>query len=316
MNMSEWTEVRINIKAEDADRASDIAMMVVPYGIYVEDYSNLEQEAWEIAHIDIIDEELLKKDRNTAVVHIYISPEENPAEAVAFLSERFTAEGIDNDIDLIACKNEDWENNWKQYFHAMPIGEKLLIKPLWEELQEEKTDRCVLKIEPGLAFGTGTHDTTRLCLETLERYVGAGKTVLDIGCGSGILSIASLLLGADSAVGVDIDSLAVKTAVENGETNGFGEPELKILQGDLTDKVTGKYDIVVANIVADVIIMFCENVGRFMKEDSIFITSGIIDTREEDVLAAFEKYGFKVKERHTSGGWVCFAATLSQVNRC
>lgn len=308
--MSEWTEVRINIDIKDVDKASDIATMVVPYGIYIEDYSNLEQEAWDIAHIDLIDEDLLKKDRNKAIVHIYISPEESPAEAVAFLSERYTAEGIANTIDLIACRNEDWENNWKQYFHAMPIGNKLLIQPLWEDMKEEETDRAVLKIEPGLAFGTGTHDTTRLCLQTLENYAGEGKTVLDIGCGSGILSIASLLFGAESAVGVDIDSLAVKTAVENGETNGFTEPKLKILQGDLCDKVTGKYDVVVANIVADVIIMFCENVAQFMKEDSVFITSGIIDTRENDVLAVFEKYGFKVKERHTSGGWVCFVVTL------
>ena len=308
--MSEWTEVRINIGTKDIDRASDIATMVVPYGIYIEDYSNLEEEAWEIAHIDIIDEDLLKKDRDKAIVHIYISPEESPAEAVAFLSERYTAEGIENTIDLIACRNEDWENNWKQYFHAMPIGEKLLIQPLWEDMKEEETDRAVLKIEPGLAFGTGTHDTTRLCLQTLEKYVFEGKNVLDIGCGSGILSIASLLFGADSAVGVDIDPLAVKTAKENGETNGFKEPELRILQGDLCDKVSGRYDVVVANIVADVIIMFCENVAKFMKEDSVFITSGIIDTRENDVLAAFEKYGFKVKERHTSGGWVCFVVTL------
>lgn len=308
--MSQWTEVRININAKDVDKASDIATMVVPYGIYIEDYSNLEQEAWEIAHIDIIDEELLKKDRSKAIVHIYISPEENPAEAVAFLSERYTAEGIENTIDLIACRNEDWENNWKQYFHAMPIGEKLLIQPLWEEMKEEETDRCVLKIEPGLAFGTGTHDTTRLCLQTLESYVCENTSVLDIGCGSGILSIASLLFGAEKAVGVDIDALAVKTAVENGKINGFTEPKLRILQGDLCDKVTGKYDVVVANIVADVIIMFCENVGQFMKEDSVFITSGIIDTRENDVLAAFEKYGFKVKERRTSGGWVCFVVTL------
>lgn len=303
--MSEWTEVKITINAKDVDKAGDIASMVVPYGIYIEDYTNLEQEAWDIAHIDLIDEELLKKDRTKALVHVYIAPEESPAEAVAFLSERYKAEGIENQIDLIACKNEDWENNWKQYFHSMPIGNKLLIRPLWEEMTEE-TDRKVLNIEPGLAFGTGSHDTTKLCLETLEKYIDEGKTVLDIGCGSGILSIASLLLGAKSALGVDIDSLAVKTAKENGEVNGFKEPEYKILQGDLTDKVTGTFDIVVANIVADVIIMFCENVGKFMNEDSLFITSGIIDTREKDVLQAFDKYGFKVVERNESSGWLCF----------
>ena len=303
--MSNWTEVKISVNAKDIDKAGDIASMVVPYGIYIEDYSELEKEAWEIAHIDLIDEELLKKDRNKAIVHVYISPEENPMEAVAFLRERYTAENIESEIMLNECRNEDWENNWKQYFHPIPVGEKILIRPIWEE-EFEAGDRAVLNIEPGLAFGTGTHETTRLCLETLEKYIKKGTTVLDIGCGSGILSIASLLLGAEKAVGVDIDALAVKTAKENGEVNGFKEPEYTILQGNLTDKVSGKFDVVVANIVADVIIMFCKDVASFMKDGGVFITSGIIDTREQDVIDAFGKYGFKIEARHTDGGWVCF----------
>ena len=303
--MSDWTEVKISVNADDIDRAGDIASMVVPYGIYIEDYRDLEKEAWEIAHIDLIDEDLLAKDRTKALVHVYISPEENPQEAVAFLSERYTAEGIDNEIILNKCKNEDWENNWKQYFHPIPVGEKLLIRPTWED-EFEAGDRKVLNIEPGLAFGTGTHETTRLCLETLEKHIHEGTTVLDIGCGSGILSIASLLLGAEKAVGVDIDALAVKTAIENGEVNNFRAPEYTVLQGNLTDKVSGKFDVVVANIVADVIIMFCKDVASFMKDDALFITSGIIDTREQDVIDAFNKYGFEIKARHTKGGWVCF----------
>ena len=303
--MSNWTEVKISVNSKDVDKAGDIASMVVPYGIYIEDYSELEKEAWEIAHIDLIDEDLLAKDRNKAIVHVYISPEENPMEAVAFLRERYTAENIDSEIMLNECRNEDWENNWKQYFHPIPVGEKLLIRPIWED-EFEAGDRAVLNIEPGLAFGTGTHETTRLCLETLEKHIRKGTTVLDIGCGSGILSIASLLLGAEKAVGVDIDALAVKTAQENGEVNGFKEPEYTILQGNLTDKVSGKFDVVVANIVADVIIMFCKDVASFMNDDAVFITSGIIDTREQDVIAAFDKYGFEIKARHTEGGWVCF----------
>ncbi len=303
--MSEWTEVKIIVDAVNVDKAGDIASMVVPYGIYIEDYSELEKEAWEIAHIDLIDEELLEKDRTKAIVHVYIAPQENPQEAVAFLRERYSAEGIANEIELNACKNEDWENNWKQYFHPIPVGNKLLIRPTWEE-EFDSQGRKVLNIEPGLAFGTGTHETTRLCLETLEKHINDGTTVLDIGCGSGILSVASLLLGAEKAVGVDIDALAVKTAIENGEANGFKEPEYCILQGNLTDKVSGKYDVVVANIVADVIIMFCKDVADFMKENSVFITSGIIDTREQDVISAFDKYGFDIIDRHTEGGWVCF----------
>lgn len=307
----DWTEVKINVSSEDVEKAGDIAQMVVPYGIYIEDYSDLEEAAWEIAHIDLIDEDLLKKDRSKAAVHIYISPEENPAEAVAFLSERYNAEGIRHEIDMSVCRNQDWENNWKEYFKPMPVGNKLLIRPVWED-NFEADGRAVLNIEPGLAFGSGGHDTTRLCLETLENHITPDTELLDIGCGSGILGIAGLLLGAKNATGVDIDALAVKTAKENGEMNGFTEPKFKVLEGNLTDKVTGKYDVVVANIVADIIVMFTENVGKFLKDDGIYITSGIIDTRENDVLAAFEKYGFEVVGRHESCGWLCFETKLKK----
>lgn len=306
--MSEWTEIKMKVKADDVDKAGAIAMMVVPYGIYIEDYRDLEREAREIAHIDLIDEELLKKDRDIAYVHVYISPEENPLEAVSFLSERFKSENIEHEIDTISCRNEDWENNWKQYFHPIPVGKKLLIHPKWEE-KCESDDRVVLEIEPGLAFGSGTHETTRLCLETLEIYITPDTTVLDIGCGSGILSIASLLLGAKKAVGVDIDALAVKTAKENAAENGFTSPQYEVFQGNLTDKVDGKFDVVVANIVADVIIRFCKDVARYMNDGAVFITSGIIDTREQDVIEAFKENGFEIKARHTKNGWVCFECT-------
>ncbi len=307
----DWTEIKITVSADDVDKAGDIASMVVPYGIYIEDYRTLEQEAWEIARIDLIDEDLLAKDRSKGIVHVYISPEENPAEAVSFLKERYVAEGIDCEIDESLCKNADWENNWKKYFKPMPIGERLLIRPIWED-EYDAMGRAVLHLEPGLAFGSGTHDTTRLCLETLEKYAYPGKTVLDVGCGSGILSVASLLLGADSAVGVDIDALAVKTAKENGKTNGFDEPKFTVLKGSTTDKVTGKFDIIAANIVADIIIGLCKNVKDFMNPDAVFITSGIIVPREEDVLAAFAENRLEVIARHESGGWLCFEAKAAK----
>lgn len=301
----DWTEIKITVNADDVDRAGDIAHMAVPYGIYIEDYRTLEEEAWQIARIDLIDEDLLAKDRTKGIVHIYISPEENPAEAVSFLSERLTAEGIAHELDEAVCKNADWENNWKKYFKPMPVGKRLLIRPIWEQ-EFDAGDRAVLHLEPGLAFGSGTHDTTRLCLESIENYAENGKTMLDIGCGSGILSVAGLLLGADSAVGVDIDALAVKTAKENGETNGFSEPQFTVLQGSMTDKVSGKFDIIAANIVADIIVMLCENIKNYMNPDAVFITSGIIVPREDDVVAAFEKNGLEIIARHESGGWLCF----------
>ena len=303
--MADWTEIKITVSADDVDRAGDIAQMAVPYGIYIEDYRTLEEEAWEIARIDLIDEDLLAKDRTKGIVHIYISPEENPHEAVSFLKERYETCGIACDIDEILCKNADWENNWKKYFKPMPVGKRLLIHPIWEE-KYESDGRAVLHLEPGLAFGSGTHDTTRQCLETIEKYACPGKTMLDIGCGSGILSVSALLLGVDKAVGVDIDALAVKTARENGKINGFDESRYTVFQGSMTDNVQGKFDIIAANIVADIVIMLCKDVKDFLNEDGVFITSGIIIPREQDVLNAFEENGLEVIERHESGGWLCY----------
>ena len=182
---------------------------------------------------------------------------------------------------------------------------------MWEEVEgstsvEPASGRKVLYLEPGLAFGTGTHETTRLCLQTLEETIRGGETVLDLGCGSGILSIAALLFGASKAEGVDIDELAVKTAVENGRRNGFEAPVLTYHCGDMAKQVSGTFDIVVANIVADIIVLFCETARNFMKEGSVFIVSGILNTREQDVLDAFAANGFEVLSRKADGEWLCF----------
>lgn len=304
----EWTEITVKVPTKDLEETEAIAQMVVPYGIYIEDYSNLEQEAMEIAHIDLIDEELLQKDRTRATVHVYISPEAAPAEALVFLEERCRAVGIDAEIARSPISEEDWANEWKQFFKPLETGEKLAVCPTWEHY-ENRDGRTVLKIDPGMAFGTGGHATTRLCLETLEEFITPETELLDLGCGSGILSIASLLLGAKNAVGVDIDPLAVKTALENGELNGLTPPRYTILEGNLTDKVHGKFDVVAANIVADVIIFFCPQVKSYMKPSAVFVTSGIIDTREQDVLAAFAANGLRVRSRKENGGWLSFVCT-------
>ena len=299
-----YTEVKIYVKTEDTERASNIAVMAVPYGIYIEDYSDLEEAAWEIAHIDLIDEDLLQKDRAESIVHIYIEEGNNPAEAVSFISDRLTAEKITFRIETDGCSEEDWADKWKAFFKLTPVGERLFVRPIWID-DYDAGDRAVLNIEPGAAFGTGTHDTTRLCLETLDKIIKDGDTVLDIGCGSGILAIASMLLGATEGFGVDIDELAVKTAKENGKMNGLDEPELKFVCGDLADKVTKQYDVVVANIVADIIILFSTQVRAFMKQGAKFIASGIIDTRADEVVTALQSAGLKLVERIEQGGWVC-----------
>lgn len=299
-----WTEIKINIPLEWSDTAAAIANMTVPYGIYIEDYSDLETAALEIAHIDLIDEELIKKDRSNAVIHIYIPEEENAAESIAFLKERLAAEGIPAAIDSMGVDDSGWNENWKKYFHATEIGRRLAIVPSWEKYENSDL-RTVLNIDPGAAFGTGTHATTSLCLETLEGYAEKCDRMLDIGTGSGILAIAAALLGAREALGVDIDPQSVKTAKENALINGV-EDRVSFCVGDLADKAEGKYDLVCANIVADVIIKLLPDAARFLSDEGVMVISGIIDTRKEDVLAAVSHNGFRVKEERYKDNWCAF----------
>ena len=305
--MKNWTEIKIAVDAADIDRAGDIANAAASCGIYIEDYRDLEQTVEEIAHIDLIGEELLAKDRSKGFVHLYLEPDVSPAEAAAFLSQRFESEGIAHTIELLDCAEEDWRNNWKKYFHPIAVGEKLMIVPSWYEHYDTQ-GRIALNIDPGLAFGTGGHETTRLCLEMCEKYMKAGDSVLDVGCGSGILGIAALLCSAGRAVGVDIDEKAVETARENAAVNGVDD-RYTAIHGSFTDKVEGKYDIVLANIVADAILFLSRGVADFMKKDAVYIVSGIIDTRAEEVKNGISPW-FDIIEEKLDGGWACFAAKL------
>ena len=195
----EWTDISITVAKRDADTAEAIATMVANGGIYIEDYSDLEQQAWEIAHVDLIEQDLLDKPRDIVIVHMYLAPDENPAEVLPLFEERLKNSGIDYKLNTTGVEQEDWQNAWKKYYHAMDIGKRLAIVPGWEE---HDTDRIKIIMDPGMAFGTGTHETTSLCLETLDSLVKGGERVLDIGTGSGILAIAALKLGAGSAEGV------------------------------------------------------------------------------------------------------------------
>lgn len=302
---SPWTEIIITIDSNRVEEAESVAVMTVPYGIYTEDYSDLIEGVEEIAHVDLIDEKLLSRDKDKAKIHIFISPEENPMESISFLRERFDADEIPFEIDTSLCQISDWENNWKKYFKPIEIGDKMYIRPAWIDNYDPK-GRTVLSIEPGMAFGSGTHETTKLCLTAMEKHITNDVKVLDIGCGSGILSLSAILLGAKNATGVDIDPLAVKTARENAERNNITEQQYKLFCGDLAEQIDSKFDIVVANIVADAIIRLTENVGQFLNDDGYFIVSGIIDTRQDDVLMQFEKCGFTVVNTLTQNNWMCF----------
>ncbi len=297
----QWTDIEITVPQAYAGTAEAIATMVANGGIYIEDYSDLEQQAWEIAHVDLIEQELLDKPRDVVKVHMYLAPDENPAEVLPLFKERLEASGIPYELATNGVEQEDWQNAWKKYYHAMDIGKRLAIVPGWEQYD---TDRTAITMDPGMAFGTGTHETTALCLEVLDERVRGGERVLDIGTGSGILAIAALKLGAAAAEGVDIDPMCVRTAGENAARNGV-EDRLTVLVGDLSDKASGAYDLITANIVAAAILSLAPHVPALLAPGAVFIASGIIDTRKEEVLAGLRAAGLEPFDVREKRGWVC-----------
>ena len=265
---------------------------------------------------DYVDEALLREKTGVSRVTFYLERNEAALHTIAqvriAMSELKKARPecgpllltIDNVADA------DWENNWKRFYKPMEIGERLLVVPQWEEARDD--GRVKLVLNPGLTFGTGSHATTRLCLQALDKYIRGGEKILDLGCGSGILSIAALVLGAKEAFACDIDEKCVDVAYENAALNGVGRDRYTVRWGDvLTDKALqaefgGGYDMVVANIVADVIMGLSDKVRPFLKEGGLFLCSGIIDDRAEEVFTKLRADGWTVIEQHDSEGWYSF----------
>ena len=259
------------------------------------------------AYWDYVDEELENKFKGVSRVKFYLSDDE---EGKALLNT--VANFLGKMPETAFVQDSDWENNWKEFYKPIEVGEKLVVVPEWEPVPED--GRIPLKLDPGLIFGTGSHATTKMCLAALESVAGPGKTVLDLGCGSGILGIGALLLGCDRCAGCDIDPKAPEVALSNAGLNGITAEQFDIRAGDvLSDagmrKALGSnYDIVTANIVSDVIIPLSGFVKEFLKPGGTFITSGIIEGRQDEVRQAIEDNGFTILEHHNEDDWHCFVA--------
>lgn len=278
---------------------------------------------------DYVDDELRTSKQGETRVIIYISDNEEGAKLLtSVLAELNVLKAMDTDgsfgrlaIETEGLREEDWEENWKQYFHPIPVGDRLIIKPEWETL-ENTEGKIVFNIDPGMTFGSGQHETTRLCVEQLDKRVEKGMKVLDLGCGSGILSIIALMLGAGSAYAVDIDPNCMKIAYSNAALNGISKDVYTVEAGNiLADEALkakieamGGFDLVAANIVADVIIPLSADVRRYMKPDAVFVCCGIIEPRLNEVLAALKANGFEVLEQKNENDWYCIAVRQATEN--
>ncbi len=297
---NQWLQIKVTSKVENLDDLCAV-MSMLSNGLQIEDYSDIEDRILDGVYGDLIDESVLNADRTVASVSIYM-PSDKPSEYYTmYLKERFDALKIEVKMETIALCEDDWANSWKQYYKPIKIGNRLVVVPMWEKYEKAENE-VVVKMDPGMAFGTGTHETTRLCATLLEKYVTSDTKMLDVGCGSGILAICASKLGADKCYAYDIDPVAVKVAKENVKDNDLSNIECGV--SDLLVGVKdGKYDVITANIVADIIIRLLPDISKFMHKKTPLILSGIIDERCEDMYKSINENGFVIVEEIHENGW-------------
>ena len=305
-----WLEVTLPVPADRLERVCDILTVNGMAGLVVEEEGDflrfLEQNR---QYWDYVDEGLAARMKGASRVKFYVPDSEEGQKQL----RQYLAGLEDHEPQTVSLREEDWATSWQKYYQPIPVGKRVYIVPDWMRGEPVPDGRTPLYLNPGLTFGTGAHPTTQLCLELLEEVLQSGDKVLDLGCGSGILAIAALALGASRAVGVDIDPKAADVAFENAALNGVGPDRLSVYAGDvLSDKKLaaklgpGQNRVVLANIVADVIIPLSAKAGEFMTPDGVFLTSGVIDGREDEVRAALEANGFAVVKHLERGGWHAF----------
>lgn len=325
-----WTKLTLETTTQALDYLGAIAIDLGLEGFEIEDNVPLTEEEKQSMFIDILPE--LPPDDGTAKVNFYVDTDTD----IEDLEMRLKAETADYaglcdfgsmKLTVSETEDKDWINNWKQFFKPFRVDDTIVIKPTWESLDEVNEGDLVIEIDPGTAFGTGAHETTKLCIGNLKKYLRKGDRLLDVGCGSGILSIIGMKLGAFGAVGIDIDDNATRTSVENADVNDLTafyaprgiiellEDQICFTTGNVIDDagLRGEigletYDVVVANILADIIIPLSGVVGEFMKPGALFISSGIINTAEAAVVSAIEDNGFDIVEISRMKDWVSIAA--------
>ncbi len=306
-NIMKWHEIKVVTTEEASDAVSEMLTSIGAGGVAIEDPNEIKREILKPNSLDYADEEFFNSLGEDVVIKAYFQGDSNVFELVELIKEKINY--ISQFLDVgkgyegySEVDDEDWSTAWKKYYKPIHISEKVVIKPSWEEY-DIKDGETVIEMDPGMAFGTGTHETTRMCAQLLERYIKNGDKVLDVGCGTGILSIIAAKLGATGIKAVDIDEVAVKVAKENCEINAVSK-DVTVSRGVLDDVSREKYDIVIANIIANVIIDIAKVVPYYVKEEGFFITSGIIKERKDEVMESYLKLGFSCEEVLEIGEWV------------
>ena len=304
-----YIEVTVNTPAEELDKRCEELAAMGAGGFVIENEEDFKDFlAHNHQYWDYVDEELEKQFLGVSRIKCYLTDDEQGLAVLRKFREAYP------ELTTAFVEDSDWENNWREYYKPINVGEKLVVVPAWEKAPDN--GRIPLWLDPGLIFGTGSHPTTRLCLSALERYAGPGKKVLDLGCGSGILGIGTLLLGCERCLGVDIDPKAPDVVMSNSALNGIGPDRMTAWAGDiLSDKglrarIGGGWDLVLANIVADVIIPLSAGVQEFMAPDGIFICSGIIENRWVETADALTANGFEILEHRSEDEWHFFACRI------
>ena len=315
--MNNWIEVTIKTTTEAVEPITNILYEQGAGGAVIEDPKDFLFQKKNELDWDYVEEEVFKKnEEDDVLIKTYVSEEKNVMEFVEIIKQKVLGLkdfGIDigeGSVSLDQVNEADWANAWKAYYKPTKVGQRVVVKPTWEDYAMQDGD-LIIELDPGMAFGTGTHETTSMCIRELEKYVNKDSKVFDIGCGSGILAIAAAKLGAKEVVAVDLDEVAVKDAKENVLENKV-EKSVSVMHGNLTDVIKDKANVIVANIIADIIKILTKDVQNFMKEDAIFISSGIILDKVEEVKESLIENGFEIVEVQKLGEWSAIVSKLKK----
>ncbi|MBC8588388.1 50S ribosomal protein L11 methyltransferase [Paratissierella segnis] len=312
-----WLEIQVKTTEENEDIVTDILYSAGATGLAIEDPHDIEKFSKTEDNWDFIDPNIIDLDFEGILIKAYFSESEDLLETVDFIRDNIEKAPLllgnkpYGEVIISEIDDKDWAENWKKYYKPKEIGEKIVIKPSWESYQNI-SNKIVIELDPGMAFGTGTHETTMMCIQSLEKYISNNSKVYDVGCGSGILSIVAAKLGAKKVTAIDLDEVCIKVSNENIKINNV-EEIVQVKKGNLLDVIDGKADIIVANIIAEVIVKLTSDLSSYLDKGGIFIASGIIIEKIPLVEMALAENGFKILDINQMNGWACMTASKVKV---